>query len=45
MILFAFENVNEYINNNSTENVRNIENKNEFTEITETSGLNFKINV
>lgn len=32
MVPFAFENLNEYINNDSTENVSNIENQNELTE-------------
>jgi len=48
MVPFTFENSNEYNMNNdkiSTENVSYIENQNEFTESTETSGLNFKINV
>jgi len=39
MVPFAFKNLNESMNNDS------IENQNEFTESTETSGLNFKINI
>lgn len=48
MVPFAFENSNKYMsndnNNDSAESFSNIENQNDFTESTETSGLNFKIN-